>query len=123
MSSSRIAQEAHAGFAASSAYDKHRPSYPSEAVSQLLSAANVADVEGATIADLAAGTGKFTELLAARPEKYNIIAVEPHDGMREQLVKKKVPGLTVLNGTAEDMSEIADESLDALFVAQVSLML
>jgi hypothetical protein len=43
--------------------------------------------------------------------------------MREQLVKKKVPGLTVLNGTAEDMSEIADESLDALFVAQVSLML
>lgn len=122
MDSSRIAPEAHTGFAASSAYDAHRPSYPTEAVSQLLSALNVTDVEGATIADLAAGTGKFTELLAARPEKYEIIAIEPHEGMREQLVKKQIQGLRVLNGTAEDMSEIVDESLDALVVAQVSLV-
>jgi ubiquinone/menaquinone biosynthesis C-methylase UbiE len=122
MGSSRIAPEAHTGFAASSAYDAHRPSYPAEAVSQLLSALKVADVEGATVADLAAGTGKFTELLAARPEKYKVIAVEPHKGMREQLVKKQIQGLKVLNGAAEDMSEIADESVDALVVAQVSLM-
>jgi hypothetical protein len=121
--SSRIAQEAHTGFAASSAYDTYRPSYPAEAVSQLLSALKVAGVAGATIADLAAGTGKFTELLAARPEQYKIIAIEPHDGMREQLEKKKLQGLIVLNGTAENMSEIADGSLDALVVAQVSLPL
>lgn len=121
--SSRIAQEAHTGFAASSAYDTYRPSYPTEAVFQLLSALKVAGVAGATIADLAAGTGKFTELLAARPEQYKIIAVEPHDGMREQLEKKKLQGLIVLNGTADDMSEIADGSLDALVVAQVSLPL
>lgn len=118
MSSSRIAPEAHTGFAASSAYDAHRPSYPAEAVSQILSALSIADVEGATLADLAAGTGKFTELLAARPEKYKIIAIEPHDGMREQLEKKKLQGVTVVRGTAEDMSEIADESVDALVVAQ-----
>ena len=121
MSSSHIAKEAHTGFAASSAYDAHRPSYPTEAVSQLLTALNVAHLEGATIADLAAGTGKLTELLAARPEKYNIIAVEPHDGMREQLEKKQLEGLTLLNGTAEDMSEITDESLDAIAVAQVNV--
>ena len=121
MSSSRITAEAHSGFAASSAYDAHRPSYPAEAVSQLLSALNLAGVEGATLVDLAAGTGKFTELLSARSENYKIIAVEPHDGMRKQLIKKNLPGLTVLNGTAEDMSEIADESLDALIVAQASM--
>jgi predicted methyltransferase len=121
--SSRIAQEAHTGFAASSAYDTYRPSYPAEAVSQLLSALKVAGVAGATIADLAAGTGKFTELLAVRPEHYKIIAIEPHDGMREQLEKKKLRGVIVLNGTAENMSEIADGSLDALVVAQVSLPL
>jgi ubiquinone/menaquinone biosynthesis C-methylase UbiE len=123
MADTRIAPEAHTGFAASSAYDAHRPSYPPDAVSQLLSALKVVHVEGATIADLAAGTGKFTELLAARPEKYKIIAVEPHNDMREQLLKKGIHGLTVLNGTAEDMAEIADESLDAIVVAQVSLML
>ena len=123
MSSSRIAKEAQSGFAESFAYDAHRPSYPTEAVSQLLTALNVADLEGATIADLAAGTGKLTELLAARPEKYNIIAVEPHDGMREQLEKKQLAGLTLINGTAEDMSEITDESLDAITVAQVSVKL
>ena len=43
--------------------------------------------------------------------------------MREQLEKKKLQGLIVLNGTADDMSEIADGSLDALVVAQVSLPL
>jgi SAM-dependent methyltransferase len=123
MDSSRIAAEAYTGFAASSDYDAHRPSYPAEAVSQLLSALNVVDVKGARIADLAAGTGKLTELLAARPENYEIIAIEPHDAMREELVKKGLQGVTVLNGTAEDMSEIADGSLDALVVAQVRLML
>lgn len=123
MNSPRIAAEACTGFAASSDYDAHRPSYPAEAVSQLLSALNVVDVKGARIGDLAAGTGKFTELLAARPENYEIIAIEPHDAMREELVKKGLQGVTVLNGTAEDMSEIADGSLDALVVAQVRLML
>ena len=89
----------------------------------MLTALNVADLQGATIADLAAGTGKFTELLVARPEDYKIIAIEPHDGMREQLENKRLPNLTVLNGTAEDMSEMADGSCDALVVAQVSLQL
>jgi hypothetical protein len=61
---------------------------------------------------LAAGTGKFIEHLAARLENFKIIAVEPHDIMREELIKKRLQGVTVLNGTAEDMSEIADGSLE-----------
>lgn len=119
MTSSRIANEAQTGFADASTYDAHRPSYPAEAVSQLLTALKVADLNGATIADLAAGTGKFTELMVTRPEKYRIVAIEPHLGMRQQLENKKLTGLTVLDGTGEDMSEIADESFDALIVAQV----
>ncbi len=119
MSHSALAHEAQVGFAAASTYDAHRPSYPPEAVNQLLTALNVAEVKGATVADLAAGTGKFTELLAKRPESYKVIAIEPHEGMREQLESKKLNGLTVAEGTAEDMSEIADGSLDALVAAQV----
>ena len=115
-----LAKEAQSGFAASTAYDAHRPSYPPEAISQLLSALKVADVEGATVADLAAGTGKFTELLALRPEKYNLIGIEPLDGMRSELERKKINGLRVVNGTAENMPGIKEESVDALIASQVS---
>jgi ubiquinone/menaquinone biosynthesis C-methylase UbiE len=45
------------------------------------------------MADLTAGTGKFTELLAARPEHYSIAAIEPHEGMRNVLDKKSLRGL------------------------------
>jgi len=114
----KIAEEAQKGFAASSAYDAYRPSYPPEAVSKLLSALSVAGVQGAAVADLAAGTGKFTELLVARPEKFNVLAIEPHDGMRQELERKNLRGLKVVVGTAENMAEVATESLDALVVAQ-----
>lgn len=120
MSQTKLTHEAQTGFAASSAYDAHRPSYPEEAVSQLLSALNIADVKGATIADLAAGTGKFTELIAARPEQYNIIGIEPHDGMRTELERKDLKGVSVVDGSAEAMPEVQDQSLDALVASQVS---
>jgi predicted methyltransferase len=121
MTGPAIKQEALAGFAASSAYDTHRPSYPAEAVSQLLSALKVAGEDGAVVADLAAGTGKFTELLAARPEHYSIFAIEPHEGMRAELERKQLNGVKVVKGTAEDMSEIADATFDALIASQVRL--
>ncbi|RMZ89111.1 hypothetical protein DV736_g3665, partial [Chaetothyriales sp. CBS 134916] len=73
---------------------------------------------GAKIVDLAAGTGKLTEVLAARAEKLEIIAVEPHDGMREQLEKKQLKGVTVVKGTAEDLTGIEDNSIAAVTVAQ-----
>ncbi len=123
MSRTTIKQAALSGFAASSAYDSHRPSYPSEAVEQLLSALQVASIQNASVADLAAGTGKFTQLLAARPERYSIVAVEPHEGMRAELERKNLDGVKVLEGTAEDMSEIADGTLDALIAPQVSFQL
>ena len=122
MSPLRLNQVVHDGFAASSAYDAHRPSYPPEAVEQLLSALNVSGNHHAIVADLAAGTGKFTELVAAREEQYSIVAIEPHDGMRAELERKSLKRVQVVKGTAEDMSEIADGSFDALIASQARLM-
>jgi ubiquinone/menaquinone biosynthesis C-methylase UbiE len=119
MSRTTIEQAALRGFEASSAYDAHRPSYPPEAVDQLLSALNVVGAQGASVADLAAGTGKFTELIAARPEEYSIVAIEPHKSMRAELERKSLKGVTVARGTAEDMPEIADGTFDALIASQV----
>ncbi|KKY29008.1 putative 2-heptaprenyl-naphthoquinone [Phaeomoniella chlamydospora] len=115
---SDINQYAQTGFANASSYDKHRPTYPPESVSHLLSAVEVSGKQGATIIDLAAGTGKFTELLAQRPENYNIIAVEPHDGMRDQLIAKQLRNVKVVKGMAEDMSEIQNESVEGVIASQ-----
>lgn len=119
MSRTTISEAALDGFAASSSYDKHRPSYPADAVDQLLHALKVARVQGARVADLAAGTGKFTELLAARPEQYSIVAIEPHEAMKVELERKSLKGVKVVMGTADNMSEIAYASFDALIASQV----
>ena len=118
MPSSKIAHSAQAGFAPAKAYDAHRPSYPEEAVEQFLQKLEVAGVKAAKVADLAAGTGKFTEILARRPENYDIVAIEPHDGMRGELDGKTLPRVSVVKGTADSMSEIPDESLACVIAAQ-----
>ena len=43
----------------------------------------VSDMHGTRIVDLAAGTGKLTELLAARDEEFDILAVEPYARTRK----------------------------------------
>ena len=48
-----------------------------------------------------------------------IIAIEPHDGMREVLEAKKLPGVRVVKGMGDSMPSVADESVDAVTVAQV----
>ena len=121
MSQSNISQAAQSGFAPAAEYDAHRPTYPAEAVEQLLQYLEVSGVKGAKVADLAAGTGKFTEILARRPEQYEVVAIEPHDGMRGQLERKNLPRVQVVKGTADSMSDIPDESFDALVAAQVSV--
>lgn len=77
---SSISSASTKGFENASSYDKHRPSYPSEAVTRFLKHLQVDGVKRARIVDLAAGTGKFTELLAGRDESFDILAIEPHHG-------------------------------------------
>lgn len=68
--------------------------------------------------DLGAGTGIFTEALAAREEGFEIVAVEPHADMRAVLEKRNLPGVKVVDGTAEDVP-VESGWADAVFVAQV----
>ena len=119
MASSALKTEAQTGFAAADAYDAHRPTFTQEVVEELLTNLEVSGVKGAKIADLAAGTGKFTEILCSRPENFQIVAIEPHDAMRKQLSGKNLENVTVVKGTAEDLSELGDGSFAALTVAQV----
>ena len=114
-----ISSVAQSGFANAASYDTHRPSYPPEAVSALIKHLDIDNVLNGRVVDLAAGTGKFTELLSQRPEDYEIIAVEPHTGMREVLVKKGLKGVKVIDGTATNMKDVGTGWADGVVVAQV----
>jgi len=108
------------GFKDGASYDKFRPSYPDEAVDSLLKHLEVGGLKRARIIDLAAGTGKFTELLSQCPEGYEIVAVEPQDAMREALDKKGLRNVIVLKGEASSMP-VESQRFDAVIVASVRL--
>lgn len=118
-SRSDLPTAAEEGFKDAAAYDTHRPSYPPEAVELFLQNLNIAGQDEANIVEIASGTGKFTELLAARPERFFVKAVEPHGPMREKLTQKDLRSVEVLNGKADKMP-VDDEWGDACIAAQVS---
>lgn len=119
MSSSTIAPAAAEGFQDASAYDAHRPSYPAAAVEGLLGHMRLADRPHARIVEVAAGTGKFTEALAARHEGFEVLATEPHPRMRAELEAKGLPGVLVREGKAEDLSvSVEKEWGDGVVAAQ-----
>ena len=95
------------------AYVEARPSYPDEAIDYIRKLVP----PGAIFADVGAGTGIFTALLARYG--FEIFAVEPNKDMREQLAltlasftKAKIVG-----GTAE-ATTLADHSVDVITNAQ-----
>jgi SAM-dependent methyltransferase len=109
----RMNETAARGFgAAAGEYERARPGYPAAPIDRAVAELGLG--EGARVADLAAGTGKLTRILAGRG--FDLVAVEPVAEMRAQLVAA-VPDVEVLDGTAEDMP-FPDASLDAVFVAQ-----
>ena len=69
---------------------------------------------GATVVDLAAGTGKLTRELV--PTGAELIAIEPVAGMREVL-SRSLPDVLVTDGTAESLP-LDDASVDGVVVAQ-----
>ncbi|KAI9839634.1 MAG: hypothetical protein M1819_002260 [Sarea resinae] len=117
MSSSPHTFAARASEGYATTYENYRPSYRPAVVDKLLSELKIANQKGAKILEIGAGTGKFTELLAARGEGYEIIAVEPHVGMMKELEKKALKGVVLKEGNAAHIPA-DDESVDAVIVAQ-----
>ncbi|MCP4250325.1 MAG: class I SAM-dependent methyltransferase, partial [bacterium] len=93
-------------------YETSRPDYPPAAVAHILDTLTLGP--GSEAVDLAAGTGQLTRLLV--PSGARVMAVEPVAGMRQEL-QRVVPGVAVLDGTAEAMP-FDDGSLDAVTVGQ-----
>ena len=93
------------------AYERGRPGYPAEAVAELLAVLRVGP--GASVLDLAAGSGKLTRQLIGSGAQ--LVAVEPSAAMRDRLASGA--GVRVLAGTAEAIP-LADGSLDAATVGQ-----
>jgi len=104
-----VHEVANSGFGAEAdAYERARPSYPPDAVAWIVEALGISP--GHVVADVAAGTGKFTRLL--EPTGAWLIAVEPVEGMRARL--RRMPTAAA---SAEALP-FADGSLDAITVAQ-----
>jgi len=102
---SGIHRAAAEGFSRSAeAYERGRPEYPEAAIAYLVELVR----PGATVLDLAAGTGKLTRPLVAAGLR--VVAVEPVAEMRSAL-----PG--ALEGTAEAIP-LGDGSVDAVTVGQ-----
>ena len=95
-----IHSAARDGFAKEAqAYVRGRPDYPPELLAWLEQDLGLA--AGQTVIDLGAGTGKFTKLLVRTGAQ--VSAVEPVAQMRAQLQQQGLPGVSVLDGSAESM--------------------
>lgn len=95
-------------------YVKYRPSYPKEYIGYLL---NEVGLSGAAVADVGAGTGILTGLLA--PGVGKIYAVEPNFNMRSACVAhcREFGNFTAVEGSAEQTG-LPDGSVDFVTVAQ-----
>ena len=97
-------------------YAKGRPGYAKEAVSYIYR--TFVASHDPSIADIGAGTGKFTEQLARHGS--TVWAVEPNPDMRARLATTAQPyGNTVhiIDGTAED-THLRNASIDIVVAAQ-----
>ena len=95
-------------------YADFRPNYPEKCLNYLISACFL--TAGSTVADIGAGTGIFTKLLAERGLR--VTAVEPNGDMLEQ-ARATLEGLdvTFLQNTAESTG-LPDHSMELVTVAQ-----
>jgi len=107
-----VHEVAAAGFSDPDDYEAARPSYPPDAVAWFVEHLGIE--RGRRVADLAAGTGKFTRLLA--PSGAWLVGIEPVAGMRDHF-RRVLPEVPVIAATAEQLP-LADACLDAMLVAQ-----
>lgn len=94
------------------AYDRARPAYPDEAITHI--AHELGIIGGTTVLDLAAGTGKLTDLLV--PIAEHVIAVDPSEPMLAPL-QARHRRVETLVGTAEDIP-LGVDAVDAVCVGE-----
>eukprot|EP00118_Oscarella_pearsei_P027646 m.311248 g.311248 ORF g.311248 m.311248 type:complete len:286 (+) comp63215_c0_seq1:127-984(+) len=116
-----VHEEALTGFGAKTAdqYERARPQYTSEAVSQLLENVGL-QASGGRVLELAAGTGKFTRplLSALQGKNAKLTTSEPSEAFRgilEGILGST--GVEVIACTAENIP-FSDSSLDLVIAAQ-----
>lgn len=96
-------------------YAKHRPAYPPDVINTLEAECGLTSTS--LVADIASGTGIFTDLLLKRGCR--VIAVEPNEAMRRtaEANLKDYPNSTTIDATAEHTT-LDDASVDIITVAQ-----
>ncbi|MFR0358288.1 class I SAM-dependent methyltransferase [Streptomyces sediminimaris] len=113
MTASSHTARAHSFNAAAAQYAANRPSYP-PALFDLIEDLAGRPLAGARVADIGAGTGIATALLAARGA--NVVAVEPGEGMASEF-RRAHPLIPVVRGSGNALP-LADGSADLLTYAQ-----
>ncbi|WP_194420063.1 class I SAM-dependent methyltransferase [Microbacterium abyssi] len=98
--------------AAADHYEAARPDYPFDAVAWML---ETLPHGSRRVADVGAGTGKLTRVLADAPDA-EVIAIDPDPAMLAVL-RRAVPGVPTFLGTAEQLP-VPDASLDAVVLGQ-----
>lgn len=104
-------------------YDRHRPDYPEAlllALREHIEAGGNSDPR--LVVDVGAGTGIATRLLRRYlGPAYQVIGVDPGEGMRRQAVESTDPdmGITYLEATAEELP-FEDGTLTGVVVAQAA---
>ena len=99
--------------AAAGTYEAGRPEYPSEAVAWMLEPVRGGD-HAPRVADVGAGTGKLTRVVAALSAE--VVAIEP-DAEMLAVLHDAVPGVPTFSGTAEALP-LPDASVDAVVLGQ-----
>lgn len=96
-------------------YDKYRPGYPQALYNEIILKASLTDKS--VIADIGAGTGKFS--LPLLKAAYKVYCVEPNADMKERMDKNlgAFDGYMGVNATAEDTT-FPINSVDCIVVAQ-----
>jgi SAM-dependent methyltransferase len=96
-------------------YDRHRPTYPAALVEDLLAETDAA--EGQRLLEVGAGTGKATELFAARGAA--VLAVEPSGEMAAVARRRcaAYPGVEIIESDFERL-EFSGEAFPLLYSAQ-----
>lgn len=92
-------------------YSISRPGYAYEAINFIIERTH----KECVVADIGAGTGILTIELAKNFDK--VYAIEPNREMSDELLKKNISNIKILNTYAEN-TKLNDDSIDIICVAQ-----